>query len=199
MTLESRNSTASPLPRVSPLGLIPVVAIYSTFLQRAYDQVLHDVCLQNLPVVLALDRGGIVGDDGPTHHGLFDFSFLRPIPNIVMAPKDENELQHMMKTAVKCGCPASRYPRGRGSVCPWTPRRYPWKSGKGEVIRKGRDLAVFAIGSTVYPALQAAEELSREGIHVEVINGRFIKPLDEALLCASAARLKRSSPSKRMS
>ena len=178
---------------LSTLGLVPVVAIYSTFLQRAYDQVLHDVCLQKLPVVLALDRGGIVGDDGPTHHGLFDYSFLRSLPNIVMmSPKDENELQGMLKTAINCGGPASvRYPRGRGVGVPMDASPLPLEIGKGEVIRKGRDLAVFAIGSTVYPALQAAEELSREGIDVEVINCRFIKPLDEALLCASAARLKK--------
>jgi 1-deoxy-D-xylulose-5-phosphate synthase len=162
-------------------------------MQRAYDQVLHDVCLQKLPVVLALDRGGFVGDDGPTHHGLFDFSYLRSIPNIVvMAPKDENELQQMLKTAVACGGPASvRYPRGRGVGVPLDEAPSALEIGKGEVVREGTDLAVFAIGSTVYPALQAAEMLSREGVEVKVINSRFVKPLDEMLLCETATALKR--------
>jgi 1-deoxy-D-xylulose-5-phosphate synthase len=178
---------------LATLGLIPVVAIYSTFLQRAFDQVLHDVCLQRLPVVFALDRGGFVGDDGPTHHGLFDFSYLRAIPNIVMmAPKDENELQSMLKTAIECGGPASvRYPRGKGAGVPVDVTPAPLEIGKGEVLRRGKDVAVFAIGSTVYPALQAAEELSREGIDVGVVNCRFVKPLDESLICATAASLKK--------
>ncbi len=175
---------------LATLGFVPVVAIYSTFLQRAYDQVLHDVCLQNLPVVLALDRGGFVGDDGPTHHGLFDYSYLRSIPNIViMAPKDENELQHMLKTAVECGVPVSlRYPRGKGAgvFMDETPRFL--EIGKGEVVREGSDLAILAVGSTVYPALEAAEALSLEGIGVRVVNSRFVKPLDEALLCETAAK-----------
>jgi len=174
-------------------GIIPVVAIYSTFLQRAYDQVLHDVCLQKLPVVLSLDRGGIVGDDGPTHHGLFDYSYLRSIPNIVvMAPKDENELQHMLKTAVECGGPVSvRYPRGKGVGVPMDGVPAALEIGKGEVVREGSDLAVIAVGSTVYPALEAAETLSREGIQIRVINSRFVKPLDEMLLCGTAASLKK--------
>ncbi len=174
-------------------GFVPVVAIYSTFLQRAYDQVLHDVCLQNLPVVFALDRGGIVGDDGPTHHGLFDFSYLRSIPNIViMAPKDENELQHMLKTAVDCGRPvAIRYPRGTGVGVhiDETPQRM--NIGEAEIIRDGRDLAIVAIGSTVYPALQAAEKLADEGIESLVVNSRFVKPLDDRLLCEMASSFKR--------
>lgn len=178
---------------LATLGFVPVVAIYSTFLQRAYDQVFHDVCLQKLPVVFALDRGGFVGDDGPTHHGLFDYSYLRSLPNIVMmAPKDENELQRMLKTAVGCGGPASvRYPRGKGVGVPLeeTPARL--EIGRGEVLREGNDIALFAIGSTVYPALDAARELAREGIDVEVVNCRFIKPMDEVLLCDTALRLKK--------
>jgi 1-deoxy-D-xylulose-5-phosphate synthase len=174
-------------------GLIPVVAIYSTFLQRAYDQVLHDVCLQKLPVVFALDRGGIVGDDGPTHHGLFDYSYLRSIPNIVvMSPKDENELQHMLKTAAECGLPASvRYPRGKGfgvfiDECPKS-----LEIGKGEIVRSGDDIAIVAVGSTVYPSLAAAEKLQEENISATVINARFVKPLDRELLCNTALKLKK--------
>lgn len=174
-------------------GFVPVVAIYSTFLQRAYDQVLHDVCLQDLPVVFALDRGGIVGDDGPTHHGLFDFSYLRSMPNIViMAPKDENELQHMLKTAVECGSPVSiRYPRGSGIGVPLDERPETIETGKAEVIREGTDLAIIAIGSTVYPSLEAAEMLAGEGIEATVVNARFVKPLDTALLCEMASSLKK--------
>jgi 1-deoxy-D-xylulose-5-phosphate synthase len=174
-------------------GFIPVVAIYSTFMQRAYDQVLHDVCMQNLPVVLALDRGGFVGDDGPTHHGLFDYSYLRSIPNmIVMAPKDENEFQHLLKTAVECGRPASvRYPRGAGVgvIMDDAPRALPL--GKAEVLCEGTDLAIVAIGSTVYPALAAAEQLRREGIHARVVNARFIKPLDLEALGETARSVKK--------
>ncbi len=167
-------------------GIIPVVAIYSTFLQRAYDQVLHDVCLQNLPVVLALDRGGIVGDDGPTHHGLFDYSYLRSIPNmVVMAPKDENELRHMLKTAVYCGGPVSvRYPRGKGEGVPLDADLHILEIGRGELLRKGGDVAIIAIGSTVHPALQAAGMLAKRGVEATVVNSRFVKPLDEELLCA---------------
>lgn len=172
-------------------GFLPVVAIYSTFLQRAYDQVLHDVCLQKLPVVIAMDRGGIVGDDGPTHHGLFDYAYLRPIPNIVvMAPKDENELRHMLKTAVECGGPASvRYPRGRGVGVPLDAELEVLPIGKAEVVRDGDDLAILAIGSTVYPALEAADELAGEGVHVKVINCRFVKPLDAELISATASSI----------
>jgi 1-deoxy-D-xylulose-5-phosphate synthase len=174
-------------------GFIPVAAIYSTFMQRAYDQVLHDVCLQNLPVVLALDRGGFVGDDGPTHHGLFDYSYLRAIPNmIVMAPKDENEFQHMLKTAIACGHPASvRYPRGAGVGVTMddTPQALP--IGKAEVVCEGADLAIVAIGSTVYPALAAANHLRREGIHARVVNARFVKPLDRELIGETARSLKK--------
>jgi 1-deoxy-D-xylulose-5-phosphate synthase len=174
-------------------SFIPVVAIYSTFMQRAYDQIIHDVCLQNLPVVLALDRGGFVGDDGPTHHGLFDFSYLRSIPNlIVMAPKDENELQHMLKTAIEAGRPASlRYPRGRGLGVPIDDEPHRLEIGRGEIIRDGSDLAIVAIGATVYSALAAAQDLAMDGIEASVINARFVKPLDRELLCDTASRLKR--------
>jgi len=174
-------------------GFIPVVAIYSTFLQRAYDQVLHDVCLQNLPVVFALDRGGVVGDDGPTHHGLFDYSYLRTVPNIVvMAPKDENELQRMLKTAVECGGPASiRYPRGSGVGVPLEQEPESIETGKAEIVREGKDVAVIAIGSTVYPSLEAAQKLADENIQVTVVNSRFVKPLDKALLCKLASSFKK--------
>ena len=176
-------------------ALIPVVAIYSTFLQRAYDQILHDVCLQKLPVVLALDRGGFVGADGPTHHGLFDFSYLRSIPNIiVMAPKDENELQHMLKTAVECGGPVSiRYPRGRGAGVPIDDLPVSLAIGKGEIVydADNANLAIVAIGSTVYPAVAAAAKLKAEGINARVINARFVKPLDDVLLCDTAKSIKR--------
>ncbi|MEA2015060.1 MAG: 1-deoxy-D-xylulose-5-phosphate synthase, partial [Thermodesulfobacteriota bacterium] len=170
-------------------GFIPVVAIYSTFLQRAYDQVLHDVCLQNLPVVFALDRGGIVGDDGPTHHGLFDYSYLRSIPNIVvMAPRDENELRRMLKTAVECGGPASiRYPRGSGEGSPLDERPETIEIGKAQIVREGKDVAIIAIGSTVYPSLEAADRLANEDIQVTVVNSRFVKPLDKTLLCKIAS------------
>ena len=171
-------------------GMKPVVAIYSTFLQRAYDQILQDVCLQNLPVVFALDRGGIVGEDGPTHQGLFDFSYLRHIPNlIIMVPKDEDEFQHMIKTAIECPTPvAFRYPRGRGMG---VKREILLKSidiGKGEVLREGNDILILAIGSTVYPSLRAAERLEGSGIHTAVINSRFLKPLDGDLICHWAQR-----------
>ena len=166
-------------------GMKPVVAIYSTFLQRAYDEVLQDICLQNLPVVLALDRGGIVGEDGPTHHGLFDFSYLRHIPNlIVMAPKDENEFQHMIRTSIECPGPiAFRYPRGKGTGVRMDDTTQPIEIGKGEVLREGKDVLILAIGSTVYPCLHAAERLEKAGIHATVINSRFLKPLDDGLLC----------------
>jgi len=166
-------------------GMKPVVAIYSTFLQRAYDQVLQDVCLQKLPVVLALDRGGIVGEDGPTHHGVFDFSYLRHIPNlVVMVPKDENEFQHMIKTAAECPAPvAFRYPRGRGVGVGREASLRLIDIGKGEILREGQDVLIIAIGTTVYPSLRAAERLAEAGIQAAVINSRFLKPLDAELLC----------------
>jgi len=165
-------------------GLIPVVAIYSTFLQRAYDQILHDVCIQNLHVVFALDRAGLVGADGPTHHGVFDYAYMRSIPNlVVMAPKDENELQHMLKTAVEYDGPISlRYPRGEG----WgAEMERDWRGleiGKAEVLREGNDIGIVGIGNTVIPAFRAAEDLSHLGIDAAVVNARFVKPLDRELL-----------------
>jgi 1-deoxy-D-xylulose-5-phosphate synthase len=174
-------------------GFLPVVAIYSTFLQRAYDQILHDVCLQNLPVIFAIDRAGIVGEDGATHQGLFDYSYLRSIPNlIVMAPKDENELRHMLKTAVSCGSPVSlRYPRGKGVGAKLDKKIKTLKIGKGEVLRNGSDLAVIAIGATVYPALAAAEKMAGEKVSVKVINARFVKPIDSALILNTASSFKK--------
>lgn len=165
-------------------GLRPVVALYSSFLQRAYDQVIHDVCLQNLPVVFAIDRAGLVGEDGPTHHGSFDMSFLRTIPQMVIsAPKDTIELRDLLATAFKHDGPmAIRYPRG-GGPCPYEDREVSVLSiGQGERLTEGGDAAIVAIGSTVYPALDAAELLREQGIGAEVINARFIKPLDEQLI-----------------
>ncbi len=174
-------------------GFIPVVAIYSTFMQRAYDQILHDVCLQKLPVILALDRGGIVGQDGPTHHGLFDLSYLRHIPHlIVMAPKDENELQHMLKTAVYCGQPVSlRYPRGNGWRGYLDEEINEIPIGKAEVLREGKDVVIMAIGSTVRAALEAADRLLEQGVKSTVVNARFVKPLDEELICALISEIPR--------
>ncbi len=174
-------------------GMKPVVAIYSTFLQRAYDQIHQDVCLQNLPVIFALDRAGIVGEDGPTHHGLFDLSYLRHIPNlIVMVPKDEEEFRHMIKTAVDSSSPvAFRYPRARGLG---VQRRGPLRSleiGKGEVLREGKDLLIIGIGSTVHPSLAAARRLGEIGIDAAVLNSRFLKPLDGDLLCHWAMKVKK--------
>ena len=173
-------------------GLKPVVAIYSTFLQRGYDQVLHDVCIQNLPVVFALDRAGLVGADGPTHHGVFDIAFLRSIPNIVsMAPKDENELQHMLKTALtyEIGPIALRYPRGTGAGVKLTPEPTPLTIGKAEICREGDDLLIVALGNRVYPALEAARTLSETGIETTVVNARFIKPLDTTLIVELASQI----------
>jgi 1-deoxy-D-xylulose-5-phosphate synthase len=174
-------------------GFIPVVAIYSTFLQRAYDQIVYDVCLQKLPVVFAIDRGGLVGEDGATHQGLLDYSYLRSIPDIiVMAPKDENELQHMLKTAVGCGHPVSlRYPRGKGVGAVLDDEPGTLEIGKGEVLRDGTDLAVVAVGTTVHTALAAAKKLSGEGLNIKVINARFVKPLDSELILKTAATIKK--------
>jgi 1-deoxy-D-xylulose-5-phosphate synthase len=174
-------------------GMKPVVAIYSTFLQRAYDQIQQDVCLQNLPVVFALDRGGIVGEDGPTHHGLFDLSYLRHIPNlVVMAPKDEEEFRHMMKTAVEHQGPvALRYPRGRGLGVPLNSTLEPLTLGKGELLREGHDVLILALGSTVHPSAQAAERLAETGVHAAVINARFLKPMDKNLIAHWALRTRK--------
>ncbi|HEX9445222.1 MAG TPA: 1-deoxy-D-xylulose-5-phosphate synthase [Candidatus Binatia bacterium] len=165
-------------------GWIPVVAIYSTFLQRGYDEILHDVCIQKLHVVFALDRGGLVGADGPTHHGVFDYAYLRSIPNIVvMAPKDENELCRMVKTAIDYDGPiAFRYPRGEGWGVELEKEIRPLEIGKGELLRPGKDLAILALGATVMPALKAAQDLAQLGIDAAVVNARFLKPLDRDLL-----------------
>jgi len=174
-------------------GLKPVVAVYSTFLQRAFDQVLHDVCLQQLPLTLAVDRGGLVGDDGATHHGVFDYAYLRTIPHmVVMAPKDENELRHMLKTAIDLPGPAAlRYPRGAGVGCPLTgePRALP--VGKAEVLQEGNDITLLAAGSMVPVALEAAAVLKDNGVSAAVINARFIKPLDEECITRFALRTRR--------
>ncbi|MBI4794967.1 MAG: 1-deoxy-D-xylulose-5-phosphate synthase [Deltaproteobacteria bacterium] len=171
-------------------GLRPVAAIYSTFLQRAYDQVLHDVCLQNLPVVFALDRGGIVGDDGETHQGLFDLSYLRHLPNlVVMAPKDEDELRHMLYTAVEHPGPvAVRYPRGQGVGVHFTSTLRKIPIGKAEVLEEGEDLLILALGASVHHALDAARQLEEKGFKATVVNARFVKPLDEQLILTLAAK-----------
>ena len=168
-------------------GLRPVVAIYSTFLQRSYDQIFHDVCLMRLPVVFALDRGGLVGNDGPTHHGVFDISFLRVLPElVVMAPKDEDELRHMLATALSSALPAAvRYPRGNGYGVPMDgpPRVLP--VGKAEVLRHGPAGFIWAIGTMASEALRAAQRLAVEGgPDLTVVNARFVKPLDVELLAA---------------
>lgn len=165
-------------------GLHPVCAIYSTFLQRGFDQVLHDVCLQNLPVTFALDRAGIVGADGPTHHGLYDLAYLRCMPNLLlMAPKDENELRRMLLTALYCNRPAAlRYPRGQGLGVPLETPIQPLPIGQGELLREGKDLALVALGTLVAPALALAEELAAEGLSCAVANARWVKPLDRKLV-----------------
>ena len=173
-------------------GFRPVVAIYSTFLQRSYDQIVHDVCLQNLPVVFAMDRAGIVGEDGPTHHGAFDIAYLRHIPNmVIMSPKDENELQHMLYTAINYSGPtAVRYPRGEAVGVSLDGNLRKMEIGKGEIILDGDDVAIIAIGNTVYPALDAASRLREEGISAAVMNARFVKPLDRDLIIDIARKVK---------
>ncbi|HTV55979.1 MAG TPA: 1-deoxy-D-xylulose-5-phosphate synthase [Terriglobia bacterium] len=170
-------------------GMRPVAAIYSTFLQRAYDQLVHDVCLMHLPVTLALDRAGIVGADGPTHHGLYDLVYLAALPGmVVMAPKDENELRHMLRTAIGIDGPAAvRYPRGNGIGAPLDPEFKQLEVGKAEIIRDGGDIAILALGSMVYPCLDAAARLETAGIKATVINARFMKPLDQELFSVLAA------------
>jgi len=169
------------------------VAIYSSFLQRAYDSVIHDVCLQNLPVIFALDRSGLVGADGPTHHGSFDLSFLRPIPNLtVMAPRDEHELRRALVTALAHdGAFALRYPRGGGEGVDLAQPIEPFGIGCGEKLRDGRHGALCAVGAGVPVALAAAELLAGEGIELSVVDARFIKPLDGDLLCDEAVRTTR--------
>lgn len=166
-------------------GYRPVFAVYSSFLQRAYDQVFHDVCLQNLPVTFALDRAGVVGNDGPTHHGAFDLSYLRHLPNMtLMSPKDENELQHMLATAVNLGSPAAvRYPRGNGYGIALDQTLVPMQIGRAELLREGADALVLALGTMVKPALEAAGLLEAEsGVSLAVVNARFVKPLDSELI-----------------
>jgi len=166
-------------------GMIPMVTIYSTFLQRAYDQVIHDVAIQNLPVRFVLDRGGIAGEDGPTHHGTFDLSYLRLVPNfVIMAPKDENELRHMTRTLVDYnhGPIAMRFPRGEGLGVPLDAELKALPIGKAEVVREGRDIVFFAIGAMVHPCLLAAGLLAARGVEAGVVNARFVKPLDTDLI-----------------
>jgi len=174
-------------------GYKPVVAIYSTFLQRAYDQIEHDVCLQKLPVVLCLDRAGLVGEDGPTHHGVFDYSYLRMIPGMtVMAPADENELRHMLHTAIRFNGPISiRYPRGNGVGVALDPEPKELPIGKGARLKDGTDVTILAIGNRVHPSLEAAQILEDKGISCGVVNMRFVKPLDVELLKECAAKTQR--------
>lgn len=174
-------------------GLRPVVAVYSTFLQRACDQVIHDICLQKLPVVLAIDRAGLVGEDGPTHHGVFDLSFLRPVPGLtLMQPKDGPELSSLLVTALKLPGPAAlRYPRGRTELKKIQPPFSPLPVGRAELISDGRDGLIWALGGMVAVARQAAEILKKKKLNFGVVNTRFIKPLDEKLLLSSVRRGKK--------
>ncbi|PIZ15443.1 1-deoxy-D-xylulose-5-phosphate synthase, partial [Candidatus Desantisbacteria bacterium CG_4_10_14_0_8_um_filter_39_17] len=171
-------------------GFRPVVAIYSTFLQRAYDQI-HDICLQNLPVVIVIGHAGIVGEDGPTHHGTFDISYLRHLPNLVfMAPEDEGELRHMLKTACEYPGPvALRYPKGLGAGANLNESLRKIEIGKAQVLREGKDIAIIAIGSMVQPSIEAARNLEKEGVDAAVINARFIKPLDKNLILNLANKI----------
>jgi 1-deoxy-D-xylulose-5-phosphate synthase len=170
-------------------GLIPIVAIYSTFLQRSYDQIIHDVCTQNLPVVFAIDRAGIVGEDGKTHHGPFDISYLRCIPDMIIAsPANEDELQHLLFSATHYGQPvAIRYPRGSGEGIELSKEFKMISPGKAEIVRQGKDITILAIGTTVYRALEAAELLSKEGVDCTVVNSRFAKPLEKTLFAEDLA------------
>jgi 1-deoxy-D-xylulose-5-phosphate synthase len=170
-------------------GYIPVVAIYSTFLQRAYDQILHDVAIQGLHVVFAIDRAGLVGEDGETHQGVFDISYLRHIPGmVIMAPKDENELRNMLLTATEYNGPiALRYPRGAGTGEVLTDKPQVLPIGRAQVLTKGKDVTIAAIGSSVNIAMEAAKALAEKGVKATVINARFVKPLDCDCLKASVA------------
>ena len=175
---------------MSARGLVPIVAIYSTFLQRAFDQIIHDVCIQNLPVVFAIDRAGIVGEDGRTHQGAFDLSYLRCLPNLtVAAPKDEDELRHLLFTATKLGGPmAIRYPRGRGVGAPLSDGLELLPVGVSELLRSGDDVTIAAVGPAAWAALAAAQELAASGVECNVVNGRFVKPLDSEMLLGLASR-----------
>jgi 1-deoxy-D-xylulose-5-phosphate synthase len=172
-------------------GMKPVVAMYATFLQRAYDQVVHDVATQNLPVTFCIDRGGLVAEDGTTHHGAFDYAYLRHVPNmVVMAPKDENELQHMVKTCLEFNGPISvRYPRGVSLGVEMDPAPQALPIGKGELLKAGTDVAIMAVGVSVWQAVEAAQRLDKEGISTAVVNGRFVKPLDQELVVDVAKRV----------
>jgi 1-deoxy-D-xylulose-5-phosphate synthase len=165
-------------------GLRPIFAVYSSFMQRALDQLIHDVCLPNLPVTIALDRSGVVGADGPTHHGVFDLSFLRFIPNLtVMAPKDENELQHMLYTALHHNGPVVlRYPRGSGEGVALEAEFRNLDIGRGELLKQGTDVLLLPVGNRIYPALAAAARLESQGVSAAVVNPRFLKPLDSQLI-----------------
>ncbi|MEB3341163.1 1-deoxy-D-xylulose-5-phosphate synthase [Okeania sp.] len=174
-------------------GMRPVVGIYSTFLQRAYDQIIHDICIQKLPVFFCLDRAGIVGADGPTHQGMYDIAYLRCIPNmVVMAPKDEGELQRMLVTGIEYtdGAIAMRYPRGNGYGVPLMEEG--WEAipiGKGEILRNGDDVLILGYGAMVHPAMQTAEILGEHGVSATVVNARFVKPLDTELILPLAERI----------
>jgi 1-deoxy-D-xylulose-5-phosphate synthase len=174
-------------------GFRPFVAIYSTFMQRAYDQILHDVCLERLPVTLALDRGGLVGEDGPTHHGMFDLAFLRSLPNmVVMAPRNENELRRMMATCLQHDGPAAfRYPRGSATGCALDAAPAPVPLGRGKVLTDGGDAVILAIGSSVSAALDAHALLQEQGVSATVVDARFVKPLDASLLIDLIRRIPR--------
>ncbi len=171
-------------------GFRPVVAIYSTFLQRSYDQILHDVALQRLPVVFALDRAGLVGDDGPTHHGVFDLSYLRTIPEmVIMAPRDERQLRDMLATAFTCSGPAAlRYPRGQGRGLDLTGEPGVVPLGQAEILREGADISLLAVGTTVAAVEEAAQLLAERGLQAAVVDMRFVKPIDEDTVLACAAR-----------
>ncbi|MEK6942960.1 MAG: 1-deoxy-D-xylulose-5-phosphate synthase [Nanoarchaeota archaeon] len=171
-------------------GMKPVCAIYSTFLQRAYDMIIHDVALQKLPVIFAMDRAGLVGDDGPTHNGPFDTAFLRIIPNMtIMVPKDENELQHMLYTATLINGPSAiRYPRGNGVGVAIDQEMKKFEIGKAEIMKKGKDILIIGVGQILYDAMRASEEL---GCNASIINARFVKPLDEKTIIAYAKKFKK--------
>jgi 1-deoxy-D-xylulose-5-phosphate synthase len=174
-------------------GFRPFVAIYSTFMQRAYDQILHDVCLERLPVTLALDRGGLVGEDGPTHHGIFDLAYLRSLPNlVVMAPRNENELRRMMATCLQHDGPvAFRYPRGSATGCAVDATPAPIPLGRGKVLADGDDAVILAIGGSVSEALHAHARLKEQGVSATVVDARFVKPLDTTLLIDLVRRIPR--------
>ncbi|MFL5299115.1 MAG: transketolase C-terminal domain-containing protein, partial [Anaeromyxobacteraceae bacterium] len=177
-------------------GVRPVVAVYSTFLQRAYDQIIHDVALQHLPVTFALDRGGLVGADGKTHQGAFDLAYLRCVPNMVlMAPADENEMRHMLATSLAHDGPAAfRFPRGSGLGVQLDASPVPLPIGKARVVKSAgprADVVLFSVGTTLGAAVAAADALAKEGVAATVVDARFVKPLDEELVCSLAAAAKR--------